>query len=339
MSATDDTPSVYAALPAAVIAFGQAQGLERDVLLHAAGLTEADLADPDELVPYDSLIGVWTLFAARFPGRPMGLEYAAVLPMATFGALGYAVRHAPNARAAVQAYLRFYRLVDPFLGVTVTERDGRVRVSLEHEPRVFALAEPLEMIVGITVRNARDLMGREHAASLVAFPHPARHPEAVYAAFFETEVVFEAGWTGLEFDAALLDLPIPDADPGLGRYLVAHLEERLAQHRAPPVSFADRVAIEIEARLTQGEVAQGDVASALNVSPRTLQRRLDADGLTFSGVLDGVRKRRAQELLTDGALSVQEVAYLLGYSEPRAFHRSFRRWTGSSAGAWRRGAR
>ena len=120
---------------------------------------------------------------------------------------------------------------------------------------------------------------------------------------------------------------------------VVTLEERLAQHRAPPVSFADRVAIEIEARLTQGEVAQGDVASALAVSPRTLQRRLDADGLTFSGVLDGVRKRRAQELLTDGALSVQEVAYLLGYSEPRAFHRSFRRWTGSSAGAWRRGAR
>jgi AraC-like DNA-binding protein len=339
VSTDDDIPCVYASLPAAVIAFGQAQGLERPVLLQAAGLTEADLEDPDELVPYDSLIGVWTLFGARFPGRPMGLEYAAILPMAVFGALGYAVRHAPTARAAVQAYLRFYRLVDPFLRVELHERGGRVRFVFGHEPRVFALAEPLEMIVGLTVRHARDMLGRHFNATQVAFPHPQRHPEAVYAAFFETEVVFEAGWTGVEFEAGLLDLPIPDADPGLGRYLVAHLEERLATRARPNPKLADRVSAEIEARLAQGEVAQADVAKALAMSPRTLQRRLDAEGASFSALLEGVRQRRAQDLLADGALSVQEVAYLLGYSEPRAFHRSFRRWTGTSAGAWRRGAR
>ena len=339
MSADDDIPSVYASLPGAVIAFGQALGLERAALLEAAGLTEADLADPDELVPYDSLIGVWTLFAARFPGRPMGLEYAAVLPMAAFGALGYAVRHAPDARAAVQAYLRFYRLVDPFLKVDLQERGDQLRFRLHHEPRVFALGEPLEMIVGVTVRNARELLGRQWNATRVAFPHPPRHPEAVYARFFETEVVFEADWTGVEFDVALLDLPIRDADPSLGRYLMAHLEARLATRGAAPPGFADRVAMEIEARLAQGEVAQGEVARALAVSPRTLQRRLDAEGATFSGLLDRVRQRRALDLLGDGALSVQEVAYLVGYSEPRAFHRSFRRWTGTSAGAWRRGAR
>ena len=70
------------------------------------------------------------------------------------------------------------------------------------------------------------------------------------------------------------------------------------------------------------------------MSPRTLQRRLGAEGTTFDVLLDGVRSSRALALIDTGA-ALSEVAFALGYSEPSAFHRAFRRWTSTTPRKWR----
>lgn len=334
-------PSVYASLPATIIRFAEALGVPREDLLTAADLDEAALADPDELVPYETLIGVWSVLLARFPGEPLGLRYAEVVPMTIFGALGYAMAHCHSARRALQAYLRFQSLLDPYIEVKTVEDAGRVRIVVDHEPRVRAMPEVMEMMIGAMHRHAVELvfgsLETPPPGLEVAFSHPPQHPEAVYAGFFgRVPVRFEAGWNGTELDAHLLDLPIPAADPGLGRHLVANLETQLAARPlAASPSTADRVRQRIEASLADGAPTQAEVAEALDMATRTLQRRLEADGTAFSAVLDDVRRSRAELLLMQPNLSVSEVAYLLGYSEPRAFHRSFRRWTGASAGAWR----
>ena len=334
-------PSVYASLPATIIAFAQSLGIEREALLVAAGLSEADLSDPDELVPYASLLGVWTHLLARFPGEPLGLRYAEIVPMSIFGALGYALAHCKDARHALQAYLRFSKLLDPFLDVQVVTVGDRVRIVIDHEPRVRALPEVMEMLVGAMQRHARELVFGDPRAALdmqVYFTHPAQHENAVYDRFFEgVQVRFEADFDGTEMPAHLLDLPIPEADPTLGRHLFAHLEAQLASHPLPAApSVVDRVRQQIEASLADGPPNQAAVAQALTTAPRTLQRKLTDVGTSFSELVDETRKDRAMRLLREPALTVQEVAYLLGYAEPRAFHRSFRRWTGQSAGQWRR---
>lgn len=334
-------PSVYASLPKTIMAFAEGLGVERRALLSAAGLDEAALEDPDELVDYESLIGVWSLLLARFPGTPLGLRYAQVVPMSVFGALGYALSHCVDGRHALSAYLRFSRLLDPYIELETVTIEDRVRVVVDHEPRVRAMPEVMEMLVGAMQRHARQLVFGEARTGLdmqVCFTHPAQHDEAVYADFFgDVQVAFEAEYNGTELPAHLLDLPIPRADPGLGRHLFAHLE---AQLKSQPLSsrprLADRVRQLLEADLSEGPPSQAEVAKALGMSARTLQRKLTEEEASFSDLLDEVRRARALALLEEPALSVQEVAYLLGYSEPRAFHRTFRRWTGVSAGQWRR---
>lgn len=338
---SDATPNfgVYASLPAAGILFGQSLGLSREELLEATNLREEDLADPDNLVDYDSLIGLWTLFTQRFAGRPLGLEYASLIPASTFGAVGYVMAHCENAEAALQSYLRYYRLLDPYIEIEAERRGDTVRIRIDHEPRCVALKEPMELIVGSTFRLAKELVRVDPRGATVFFRHCRVHDAKHYADFFSVPVVFDADLYGFEMDADLLNLPVPEADPSLGRHLKALLERQLEDRPdVASMEIGDVCRLEIERRLQDTDGLQASVAEALHLSSRTLQRRLEQAGLRFSDLVDEVRERHAKALLKMPQLSVQEVAYLLGYSEPRAFHRSFKRWTGQTAGAWRRGA-
>lgn len=340
MSTTEAT--VYASLPATIIMFAQGLGVPRGALLTAANLSEIALQDPDELVPYDALLGIWQLLVKTFPERALGLEYAEVVPLSIFGALGYALAHSPTAGDALQCYLRFSRLLDPFFELELHPVGTRIRVCLDHEPRVRAMPEVMEMLVAATHRHAQEIVfGPGHAAPgsmQVCFTHRAQHDAQTYAAFFGSAPVrFGAAYNGVEFDAALLEVAIPRADPALGRHLVSHLEQLLSTVASvPDQTFAEQVCAQLEGGLAEGITQQEQVARRLKVSVRTLQRRLHAEDTSFQQVLEQLRQTQAAKLLQQPGLTVQEVAYLLGYSEPRAFHRSFRRWTGVSPGMWRR---
>jgi AraC-like DNA-binding protein len=111
------------------------------------------------------------------------------------------------------------------------------------------------------------------------------------------------------------------------------LREMLEQH-ADPVATAmpdlDGGALDVRralaARLTKGQTGIDVVARDLGTSARTLQRRLASAGLSYQELLDGVRRDAAERYIAGTALSIGEIAYLLGYSEPAAFHRAFKRW-------------
>jgi AraC-like DNA-binding protein len=110
------------------------------------------------------------------------------------------------------------------------------------------------------------------------------------------------------------------------------MEGRVAEERPP--APASRVRAEVEARLEpmleSGDVGIDRVARHLGTSRQTLYRRLKAEGVTYEQVLDGLRRRLALRLVRERALSVKEIAYRLGFSDPAAFSRAFKRWTGAS---------
>jgi AraC-like DNA-binding protein len=108
--------------------------------------------------------------------------------------------------------------------------------------------------------------------------------------------------------------------------------EQHADEIAQRLPVADGVTLEVRralaSRIAQGDVQIEGVARALGTSTRSLQRRLSAAGVTYQELLDQTRREAANTYLRAAALSIGEVAYLLGYSEAAAFHRAFKRWTG-----------
>ena len=146
----------------------------------------------------------------------------------------------------------------------------------------------------------------------------------------------DASENALRFDAALLDRAVDSADPALLALVDRHARELLAAH--PPVeTLRDRVRAAVADALRRREVPGiEEVARAVGTSVRSLQRHLSDQRTSFSGEVDLVRRDLALRHVTERRLALCEIGFLLGYSEPRAFHRAFRRWTGTSPAQYRR---
>jgi AraC-like DNA-binding protein len=121
------------------------------------------------------------------------------------------------------------------------------------------------------------------------------------------------------------------------REVARAIETRRAPLRPASSAFRREAEKRLEPLLADGEVRMAALARALGCSRQTLYRRLRADGITFEALLEGLRRRLARRFLREERLSVKETAYRLGFADPAAFSRAFKRWTGSSPRAWRDG--
>jgi AraC-like DNA-binding protein len=149
---------------------------------------------------------------------------------------------------------------------------------------------------------------------------------------FGADVDFGAPVDEIVLCPSVAELPMPHAHAGMCAYF-----ERAARRQLRAVgggtSERDRVRTLVESQLQLGPIALDEAATRLRMSTRTLQRRLREQGTTLHDLHDEVRRERAVVLL-DREVSIPEVSFRLGYSEPSAFHRAFRRWTGTSPGAF-----
>ena len=146
---------------------------------------------------------------------------------------------------------------------------------------------------------------------------------------------FGAAANVARFDAALLAMPVPNADPILYPVLQQHAERLLSQREATAPAIVAQVRAAIIRNLAHDRVRLNTIAAELALSPRTLQRKLADAGASFQQVLDGARYALALDYLRQGSLSLQEIAFLLGYQEQSAFSHAFKEWSGANPGAWR----
>jgi AraC-like DNA-binding protein len=186
------------------------------------------------------------------------------------------------------------------------------------------------------LRELANLRKGEPLALEAAFQHPPLPADALaeLQSSIGCPLRFNEGETRLVLSRAALERPVVAPNQGLFAYLERHAEALQARVRAS-ASIASRVRELLTLCLREGEPDQGAVARQLAVSERTLQRRLQDEGVTFAGLLDEVRADLSRMYLGDPQLAVFEIAFLLGYSEPSAFNRAFRRWTGQTPSEFR----
>ena len=184
---------------------------------------------------------------------------------------------------------------------------------------------------------------REEAESSTSFAHVSfvHQPDDVaeLERLLGCEVRPKASWAGAAMTRDAWQIPLKRRDPVLRGLLETH-----ADAITPRVSAAGALAdstfvAPIASRLSRSETAIEIVARDLGLSSRTLQRRLSASGLSYQELFDGVRREAAEKHIEDPSLAIGEVAYLAGYSEPAAFHRAFKRWTGVTPQTFHDGVR
>ena len=304
----------------------RAAGVDTDAALSEISLDKAVLEDPDARVPMHLEQQLWDVLVARSGDPCFGLHAGTALEAGEFDVMDYAIRTSDTLRQALLNAKRYNRLLHD-----VAEFELRVEgrsASFEHyfrdDPRGanwqagdFTLASVYSVAVAIT--------GQSFTLRGVHFQHAAPADITPYQQVFQCRPSFERSRNRLLFDAAVLHYPVLGGDPQLHKVLVRHADAMLA--KLPDTdSVVDQVRYRVSHALRDGEPSIGAIAQDLNMTHRTLQRRLSASGTTFKDIVDALRKSTAERYLTESAFGVSEIAYLLGYSEPSAFHRAFRRW-------------
>jgi AraC-like DNA-binding protein len=152
--------------------------------------------------------------------------------------------------------------------------------------------------------------------------HVARH-----RAFFDAPVRFGADYTELLLSREVLDTPLTSADPNLLAILVPTAEATLSRESVGARPLTDQVRRALRSALSHDEAQLETVAKRLGMTGRSLQRRLKDEGTVFQALRDELRRDLADRYLGQG-MSFAEISFLLGFSEPSAFFRAFKRWTG-----------
>jgi AraC-like DNA-binding protein len=322
--------TVLSALSAAVLEAAPAVGFDADELRAAAGIDPATLADPDGRVPLEQHLALWSILS----NEPVGLQIGARLGIDGLGVVGYAMQHGETVGEALAWLWRYRAVVHPDV-VHPIELHGELALFTGPVPPPFArLREPVYAQASATVALMEALTGTAVRPRAVSLPLPEQDDDARLRPFFGCPVTWGAPALSVGFDASLLAQPLPRSDERLFGYLARRVKV-LDDALPGETRFAERARREIGARLAQGEPRLGAIAQRLAVSERTLHRRLKEEGTRFASLVEEARRERAFMLLDDRHLSASEVAFLLGYAEPGAFFRAFRRWTKQTPREWR----
>ena len=314
-------------------------GLDDRALLAASGLSREQLDDPDARIPAARADALWGV-AMQASGDP-GLAWRAVevLHGDEFRVLHHLAAASATLGGALLGVSRWLHLVDPRLEVRIEEDDERLCLVLVDRATQAPLPRaPTEFTLGAIVAGTRRSTGIDWTPLRTTFPF-ARPEDARHAAFLRGPVQYGAPRACLYADRPTWGRPLRGADPSLRRLLedyAGRVDATLEQPEDDLTPIRDAV----RSRLGGGGApALGDVARALAMSERSLQRHLAAHGSTFRAVVDAVQFEQARAWLADPKVGLAEVGWMLGFSDSRAFSRAFGRWSGESPGAWRAGRR
>lgn len=332
---TDGATTMLAPLLAMHLEAARAYGLDADDLARRAGIHLPDVRDPDGRVPFEQFVRLWELITETPGAEGFGFWLGKAVDVRGLGVVGYAMQHAPDVRTAFGCLARFGKLMNDVVSPHIEETAEHVIFRRAEPPRIARLA-PLAVTAPIgTITLLRQLAkAPERLAVEVAFQHapPANADE--YERVLGCPVRFNAPEVRVVLPRAVFDLPLIRPDAALFAYLERHaanLQARLQEQQ----SIASRVRELVVAAVRTGEPEQAQVARQLGMSERTLQRRLKDEGAMFAALVDEVRTDLAKMYLADDKLAVYEVAFLLGFSEPSAFNRAFKRWLGMSPSEYR----
>jgi len=316
-----------------IVRLMNARQLNTESMLSAAGIDAALLNDPRARVSAACLGNVITQLVQALPGTNLGLELARFHRITDTHVLGITAIASETGIEALRRLSRYQALVATVEPLTISEQRDQVIIKkaivqdadAEHVIQVFLFA--------VLLGGIRDITGYLGDIVSVSFTGKAHGAESAYREVFGPHVGFSAKEATLVLPKAVLEAPISTSnidiltknEPMLASLVRAIREDNLLA--TLKMSILDH--------LPDKALTEEEAAASQNMSLRTFQRRIEAEGTRFRTLLDQTRAELAESLLADRTVSLSEVSYCCGFSEQASFSRAFKRWTGQTPSAYR----
>ena len=328
--------TVAAGLTNALLDFAASKGARRAELLARAGIAPGILEDGDNRVPLANYIVLMRAAKALTGDPALALHFGEADDMAQFSIVGLLGNASETMLEAMMQLNRYGRLVIEFDGGPdrfrlAREQGGLWFVDDRRNPNDFH--ELTESTFGRMLAGGHR-GGHSKLVKQVHVTHAAPAYRSEYERIFKVPVTFDAPWNAIQIDEVWLTTPVR-LQPRYVFGILAQRADTLLRELENSKSMRGRVESLLMPILHKGDAGMDAVAAKLAVSRQTLFRKLKAEGTTFEKVLDELRHRLAVDYLAAKKVSVNETAFLVGFSDPAAFSRAFKRWTGTSPRAAR----
>ncbi len=311
-------------------------GVDADAVFEEAGLDPRGLNVPGTRFPMTAMTRLWRLARERSGDPCFGLIAAAQWHPTTWHGLGYAWLASATLEEALNRLVRYAQIISTAADFKLVERDGVFRLvfAVQSEYDEEPQAVVLDAVTSNLVHMCRMTYGKDFNPVRVDLSHPGKGCRRRRREFFRAPIRYNAEETALEIDRAVAQKPLSTANADLAHANERVIADYLAELRG--AGTVGRVRARLVDDLPSGTVTEKSVAESLNMSLRTLQRRLRDENTTYQAILDDTRRRLARRFIRDRTLTLNEITYMLGFSEISSFSRSFKRWTGVPPSVYRR---
>ncbi|CAI8962850.1 AraC family transcriptional regulator [Pseudomonas sp. YuFO20] len=303
-------------------------------LLNEFALSKAMLKNPELRIPMTVVAKLLEASAKASGCETFGLRMAESRQLSSFGAISLLLTHQPTLRDALTTIGQYRHLLNESLAMDISETDKIViiREEITIDPAT-PKRQSIELAIGVLHRLCSALLGKSWRPQSVSFTHNAPADLNVHRRVFGCNVEFNCQFNGIVCLVADLNTANPTADPVMANYAREFFE---ALPGASKGSTLNEVRQAIYLLLPMDRASISLVAQSLDVNVRTLQRRLEDSGVSFSELHDQVRRELLNRYMANPRYSFSQVAGLLGYSTPSSFTRWFTAQYGMTPTAWRR---
>jgi len=299
-------------------------------LLVKAGISLLDLGEEPKRVGAESQIRFLEIAAEALGDLALGLHLAQHFDLRECGMLYYVLAASPNLGEAICNLARYLAVSNESIRLGVAERTKNTVLAVNyriprHSDRLF-----VEYGYAVVLRAFRELTDRNVSPKAVTFIHSRNTNKAEFDRFYGCPVRFNATADTMVLPTELLSTLILTSDKYLLQILKDACEEVLAKRGKISGTLRAMVENEIAQLLPHGKAQVEKVASNLGMSDRTLARRLSEEGTSYAAILNELRRDLSARYLKDPALSLNQIAWLLGYSMVTSLNHALRRWTGNN---------
>jgi len=313
------------------------QNVDIDTFLRSLSLDPESVKSPDSYIPIETYLLIQDEAANYIHDPYLGLHMGEFAEAGSWSILGYMMMNCKTLGEAFEKSARYHRIIGNLIEGKAHLKFNKIKVTLETPPHAPTMSRHCyESTISSTVHLMRTLTGKDIKPLEVTFIYPEPDSSSEYERIFQCPVLFGQKENSLTIDFNVIFLPILYANPEMLRYFENYAQDFLVDIDRQN-EYARTVTKIILSKLDDEGLSIKKVAKEMSVSVRTLQNRLKEEGVVFSELLTDTRQKLAKKYLQEN-YSVEQITYLLGFSEPSVFRKAFKKWSGVTPRQYREGS-
>lgn len=308
-------------------------GLNSREIFKQAGLDPDKLNDPNARYSYENMKHLWLLVSEKTDDACFGIKVAQFWHPTSLHALGYAWMASTSLKEAIERLVRCLRVVNTAVDLVLEEKAESVLLKFPDTTEASFTDEAMDAALAVIVNMCRISSGEDFHPMRMSMMRKKPACDEKFVDFFRTEISYSADENSISFSRVDIEKKLPTANAELARVNDRIVADYLADLDKNDISA--QVRSKIIDQLPSGKVSQESIAKSLNKSLRSLQRKLTNENVTYKSLLESTRQQLGKQYVSNSKYSINEITYLLGFSEPSNFSRAFKRWTGKSPSSYR----